>query len=653
MIVSMKRITLVAHKGDEARLLKALQATQSVEVIQNNPDNPADTGLTSLETAQSRVQKLADAIATLRPYTEKASFFSVAPEYKVEELSEVLPQADLYSDRLAEISRELAQTKSEIDKNIALIESLRPWENFPADMLTFAAAKNVKYFAGMIAAQDVEKLENIEATAEYQLFNEGLIRSCVVACPAEEAKSVANFLKSLNWTDYAFPKLTGKPAEAMEELAELNRMLTAKKEELIGELSEQASARQKLFERAYDAAVIERDRVAASSELVTTNATFQLEGWIPEDKKEEVEKAIRSVTDAYYLDIRNPEDDEVPPSYVENKKFATPFEQVTNLYSRPDPKGIDATPYMAPFYVLLFGLMLSDTGYGIVLSILTALFIKLKKPTGMSGGFARVLFWGGISTIVWGVLVGTFFGMDFDTVFGTNNLFPLFVDPMENPIGMLILCFGLGVIHILFGVALKMKLSFSRGDWQTAVFDSLSWILIVVGLIVYAVPNAVSGIPAIVGTIGLYMAGLGAVLILLFKGRDKKNPFSRTISGLGELYQVTGYLSDILSYARLFALGIATGVIASVFNELCKMLMGSPILILKILGIAVACVLLVALHGFNIAINTLGAFVHCARLQYVEFYGKFYEMGGRAFRPLGYQTKHVRILDDASSTSHQ
>jgi len=125
----------------------------------------------------------------------------------------------------------------------------------------------------------------------------------------------------------------------------------------------------------------------------------------------------------------------------------------------------------------------------------------------------------------------------------------------------------------------------------------------------------------------------------------------RTISGLGELYQVTSFLSDILSYARLFALGIATGVIASVFNELCSMLMGSPVLVLKILGILVACALLVALHAFNIAINTLGAFVHCARLQYVEFYGKFYEAGGRAFRPLGYHTKHVRITDEPSSIS--
>ncbi len=642
MIVSMKRMTLVAHKADETAILNALQATRAVEIISSGQDNGAQV---ALERAQARLQQLKDALHTVHPYAPKKSFFAPPVEAKAEKLFSMLPGAVALSERLSTLNRELASVKTEIDKNETLIAALRPWSAFPADMQTYTISKHVKYFTGMIASSDVEKLQEIDSTAEYQLFNEGLLRTCVIACPLDEAKSVSNFLKSLDWTDYVFPKMPGTPAQAMEELSEKNRMLNAKKVELETALCESASGQDALIEGAFDAAVIERDRALAAAELVRSAATFQLEGWLPSDRAEAVESAIQSVTDAYYFDVRLPQEGEIAPSYVENKPFVTPFEQVTNLYSRPDPNGIDATPYMAPFYVLLFGLMLSDTGYGIVLSILTAIFIMIKKPTGMSGGFARVLFWGGISTIVWGVLVGTIFGMDFDVLLGTNNLFPLFVDPMSNPIGMLILCFGLGVLHILFGVVLKMKLAFSRGDWQTAIFDSLSWMLIVVGLIVYAVPSAVQGIPAVVAQIGIGMAGLGALLILLFKGRENKNPVMRTLSGLGELYQVTGYLSDILSYARLFALGIATGVIASVFNELCLMLMRSPILVLRILGIAVACVLLVALHGFNIAINTLGAFVHCARLQYVEFYGKFYEPGGRTFHPLTYQTKHIRVTD--------
>jgi V/A-type H+-transporting ATPase subunit I len=306
---------------------------------------------------------------------------------------------------------------------------------------------------------------------------------------------------------------------------------------------------------------------------------------------------------------------------------------------------------MAPFYILLFGMMLSDTGYGLVLSLLCFLFLKLKKPTGGAAGFARVLFWGGLSTVAWGVLIGTFFGMDFDVLFGTIDRFPLILDPMTDPIGMLIICFGLGIMHVLFGLGLKMKLAFSRGDWKTAIYDTLSWAFVLIGLVVFGITSAVAGVPAILGKIGLYMAILGALILLLFKGRESKNPVTRTAQGLFELYQISGYLSDILSYSRLFALGVATGVIATVFNDLCSMLMTSPNIILKILGTIIACALLVALHGFGLAINTLGAFVHTARLQYVEFFGKFYEAGGRPFQPLGYRTKHVRITDEVSSVS--
>jgi V/A-type H+-transporting ATPase subunit I len=567
---------------------------------------------------------------------------------RADEIAKLLPEAVSYSEQISSISRELASTKSEIDKNESTMDMLRPWEQFPADMQTFSNVRSVKYFTGLIAAQDVEKLQAIEQTAEYQLFNEGLFRACVVACPLAEAKSVGNLLKSLNWTDVVFPKLPGTPAEAIQEFYERNRALTAKKVDLENALAEEAGNRTRLVEGAYDAAVIERDRAAAAAELVQTSATFELEGWIPADQQSTVEQAIRSITDAFYLDVRDPADDETPPSYVKNTKFATPFEQVTNLYSRPDPKGIDATPYMTPFYVLLFGMMLSDTGYGLVLSVLCALFIKLKKPTGGTAGFARVLFWGGLSTVVWGVLIGTFFGMDFDVLFGTADRFPLILDPMTDPIGMLIICFGLGFLHILFGLGLKMRLAFSRGDWKTAIYDTLSWAFVLIGLVVFGIGSAVAGVPAFVGKIGMYMALLGAVTLLLFKGREAKNPVGRTAQGLFELYQISGYLSDILSYSRLFALGVATGVIATVFNDLCSMLMTSPNIILKILGTIIGCVLLAGLHAFGLAINTLGAFVHTARLQYVEFFGKFYEAGGRAFQPLSYHTKHVRITDEPS-----
>ena len=643
MIIPMKRLTLVAHKGDEDSILRAIQSTGAVQIIESGDlEHDYEEGLNS---SQQTVDTLNESLKILKPYMEKGSLLAQTPEKKLVEIAEEIKPALTLSEELQGITSDLSKIRSEIEKNRMMIDSLQPWEGFPEDMSTFQDSKYVKYFPGLLGAADEGKLAEIADISEYQLFGDGAVEACVVGCANENAKSVASFLKSIDWTDYAFPKLTGSPKYAISELESRNQDLESEKNDLEEKLAFLAGGNISMVQDAYDASVIERDRAKAFADLAYSDATFHLEGWIPDDRTEDVEKAVASVTDAYYLEIRDPGADEVQPSVVRNKPFAQPFEAVTNLYSRPDPKGIDGTPYMAPFYVLLFGLMLSDTGYGLVLAILTAIFIKIKKPTGMMGSFARVIFWGGLSTVIWGFLVGTFFGLDFDLIFGTKNVFPILVDPMENPIGMLILCFGLGVLHILFGVGLKMKMAFRDGDWQMAVFDNLSWILIVIGLILFAGGPMLTS-AAIVKTVGLGMTICGAVMILLFKGRAKRNVFSRTISGLGELYQVTSYLSDILSYARLFALGIATGVIASVFNDLCGMLMGSPNIIFKILGVLIGCALLVGLHAFNIAINTLGAFVHCARLQYVEFYGKFYEAGGKEFKPLSYNTRHVRIAEN-------
>jgi len=642
MIVNMKRLTLVAHKLDEQAILAALQPLEAIEVI---PAEDVSEEPLQLAAADDRVQSLAEALVLLKPYGEKRSFLSAKPEASLDEITAVLPSALQHCEEVDAFQRELSAIRSDMEKNNTVIETLLPWEKFPTSMENCRNSEYVRYFSGLLAVQETEKLTSCEANIEYQIFSsidEAETVAVLVACAPNDEKTVSSFLKALDWTEFTFPKLSGTPAQAIANLRSENDALLAKQKKLLDQLSEKGEIKAAM-EAAYDAAVIERDRLAAMAAARKTAATFELEGWAPEDRLEQIESAIRDITEEYCLFVRDPKEDEVPPVVIRNSKFVEPFESVTNLYSPPDVHGIDATPLMTPFYIFMFGMMLSDTGYGILLAVGCWLFNKLKKPDGMMGGIVKVLFWGGLSTIVWGFLTGTFFGLDFDVLFGTENLFPLLLDPMTEPIPMLLLCFGLGVIHIIYGMILKIKLSFEAGDWQTAVFDNLSWILVIIGLILFAAASAVAAVPAALGTVGLILAIIGAVTLLVFKGREKKNVVSRTISGLGELYQVTSYLSDILSYARLFALGIATGVIASVFNQLCMMLVGSPNIILKVLGFIVAAALLVVLHLFNLAINTLGTFVHCARLQYVEFYGKFYEAGGKLFKPLRFATKHVRL----------
>ena len=501
----------------------------------------------------------------------------------------------------------------------------------------------------MDAAGEAAILEQEAISAEF--YGEPGNRAAILACLKEDARLVAGFLKTLNWTDVVFPRMKGTPREAMQALEQDEIAGEKRLSELQTEL-ESCGVSADILENAADALLIERDSLAADTQVEKDTSVFRLEGWVRSDEIDKVEQALKSVTEAYYTEYRDPAEDETPPTVLKNDKFNTPFESLITLYSLPDARGIDATPYMTPFYIFLFGVMLSDTGYGLVLALGSWLFLKLKKPKGGTADLAKVLFWGGISTMVWGVLVGTFFGLDFDVIFGTADRFPLLIDPTGNPVGMLLFCLLLGIIHLICGHLIKMKMCFQDKDWQSAVFDNLSWVFVLVGLVLAALPMASTFFdpPFELGwynalhlsTVGLVLILLGSALVLLFKGRDKKNPISRLASGLGGLYGVTSYLSDILSYARLLALGIATGYLAMVFNTLCSMLMGGSG-VMKVVGFLIAVVLLIALHMFSIAINTLGSFVHCARLQYVEFFSKFYEAGGRAFKPLQYKTKHVQI----------
>lgn len=646
----MKRLTLVGIRQEETEILRALQKAGAVELICVTADDDGGEGARRLDEAAERISRFSESLSAIKPYAKKPGFLAPARAEKLEKMQLDVQEAEEASRHIRAILEEKKQIEGRLEKDRSTYAALMPWADLDQDMASIVSTKFTQYFTGLVDPAAEAAIREQEAISA-EFYGEPGARAAVLACLKEDARLVAGFLKTIGWTDVSFPKMKGTPQEAMlaleeDEIAGEKRLI-----ELQNEL-ESCGVSLDVLENAADALLIERDNLAADTQVEKDVSIFRLEGWVRADEVDKVEGAIKSVTDAYYTEYRDPAEDETPPTVLQNDRFNTPFESLINLYSLPDARGIDATPYMAPFYIFLFGIMLSDTGYGLVLSLGAWLFLKLKKPTGGLKGLAMVLFWGGLSTMVWGVLVGTFFGLDFDVIFGTTDKFPLLLDPTGNPVGMLLFCLLLGIIHICCGHLIKMKMCFKDKDWQGAVFDNLSWVFMLVGLVLFALPIASTFFdpPFELGwyhalhvdKVGLGLILAGAAMVLLFRGRDKKNPILRLGSGLGGLYNVTSYLSDILSYARLLALGIATGYLAMVFNTLCSMLMGGSG-VMKIVGFLIAVVLLILLHLFSIAINTLGTFVHCARLQYVEFFGKFYEEGGRAFKPLQYKTKHVQI----------
>ena len=656
MIVAMKRLSLVALKSDQDAILHALQDAGTVEIIKLADGDPQNG---EADAINARIQRLAESISAVKPYAKKAGFLSPQKrEMTLTDMRTYVPKAVETTDEIEELLHTQSRLLAEREKAASTRAALEPWTAMTVPMDSVKNTQRVHYFIGLCASKDVQRVKEQEYL-EAEFLNESATVPTILASREDDARAVQNFLKTIDWQDYVFPKLSGTPREAIESL-----------DRRIGEIDAQYAETQKQLEahgetietlqNAFDAETIDADRLSASAELSYTGHAFVLEGWVRSDEVEKTEQTIKSVTDAYSFETRDPIEGEEPPSVVKNSKFVKPFEEVQTLYSRPAYGTIDGTPYMTPFYILLFGLMLSDTGYGILLMLGSLLYIKKKKPTGMSAGISRVLFWGGLSTIIWGVLTGSFFGITrTDTsggvftiigqFFDRIGIFPAWIDPMKNSMAMLGLCFGLGVLHIVAGYIVGAIDKFSKGDWKSAIFDQISWVLITLGLVIGFLPAITSmagspiELPKTVTMPALIAAAVGAAMVVLFKGREKKNPFSRITSGLGGLYDITGVLSDILSYARLFALGIATGVIGQVFNMLSNMLTGSSNIFLAILGAILCIVLVIALHTFNVAINALGAFVHCARLQYVEFYGKFYESGGKEFRPLSYNTKHVQV----------
>ena len=641
MIVPMKRLTLVALKDDEARIMKALQAICAVQVIQKEEPVADEAGLAQ---AEGSVQRLNNALSLLKPYAEKRSLLQPKPESTAQKLKEDLPEAMTLCEQLEETDRARTAVRSQIEKCNGTIALLTPWAKLDTSISQLKPTLHTELFTGLLPLKELEKLKDLPEDAAVEILDGEGQKAVLVACPKEKGQEVGGYLKQLNWVDVTFPKAEGTPCQAIADLEAQVAGLQQQEQELEARLQE-LGKQNALLAQGADAAVIERDRAAARGALSKTAATFQLEGWVREDEREKVEQAISSVTDIYYLEYREAQEDEKEPVVLKNKPLVEPYQAVVNLYSLPAPGTMDATPMMAPFYFLFFGMMLADLGYGIVLFAGALLFIKFVKPQGMMRQIAGVLWQGGISTMIMGVLLGTFFGVPWpellpNTIIG--NTFPL-IDSSADPVSMLVLCFGLGIVHMFYGVFLSIANCIRRKDYMGAIIDNLCWVLIITGLLLQAAPMI--GLPQGVATAGLWMAIASAGLVLLFAGRSKGWKPGRFISGAGKLYDVTSWLGDVLSYSRVFALSLSGAVIGLVLNTLGGMLYSAfqGSVIMSIIGFILTAAMLVALHMFMLAINTLGCFVHTARLQYVEFFGKFYEAGGKPFRPLGYKTRNVNV----------
>lgn len=379
----------------------------------------------------------------------------------------------------------------------------------------------------------------------------------------------------------------------------------------------------------YDYLSLEIEKAKAEFDLGKTAATFMIEGWVPKSEAEYLLSEVRSKTDKVVTYLYEPQPGENPPTEICSPKLIRPFEDVTNLYSPPSYYERDPNPIMSIFFFVFFGFMVADAGYGLIITIAASVILRLKRfEKGMHRLIALIGICG-VSTIVWGAVMGG--------VFGIEGIPALWFNPLEQPITMLAVAIVMGIIQLLVGYGLYAAKMIRKKDYASAIFDVLFvyTIFIGVGLMVLGMLILKN---KIVQNVGLYVLLGSLVGIVLTAGHAQKGILKKLLFGFSGLYGLVNLLSDVLSYIRLFGLGLASGAIALAFNSLGGLLFGIPFV-----GYPLGILILIPLHAFNLALSLLSAYVHNARLQFIEFYGKFYDGGGRLFSPMGMKTKYVRF----------
>ena len=389
-----------------------------------------------------------------------------------------------------------------------------------------------------------------------------------------------------------------------------------------------------------------------------TRKAFFIEGWVPAESAEAVAKLLTEKYGAV-VDYEEKKEGETEPTLLRNNKFSRNYEPVLASYGLPQHGKVDPTTIMSFFYMFFFGMMLSDAGYGLLMVI--GCGIALLKFPRMAQGMKKMItmfFWCGVSTVFWGIMFGGFFGDVIDVVAktffgytGDKIVKPLWFDPLTSPMRLLIWCMLFGIIHLFFGLGIKGYQYLKDGDIVGFVSDIIAWYAFLIGLILMLLPTDLFAniaqmqfnFPPFVAPLAKGLAIGGMVVILLMSGRANKNWGLRIALGAYDIYGVTGWLSDALSYSRLLALGLATGVIASVINTMAAMVGEGK----GIIGLIIFFIIFIIGSVLNFAINLLGAYVHTNRLQYVEFFGKFYDGGGEPFEPFETKTKYIEFNKEA------
>lgn len=650
-IVKMKRLRLFGMRSDRESLLRLLQKMGCVEIDEPaidlaDPDwaalaKPDGRGLAS---AKEQNSLLNNALAILKKYAPpKDGLFRKRP---------VLSESEFFDDSVYASGLETAQAIVEGERALAGLTaeqgkletqkaSLAPW--LPLDVpLELASDGTLSVVFGTIPAKaDYPAMEAAVAAAsdmaQLTFASEDRdLKYFLLVCHASAEEQCVEAMRPFGFSRASVRGWTGTAADndrALDnQLAVLEEKIGQAKEHIASFASERETMR-----RCVDRSTLEITREEAKGHLLDTSATFFLEGWMPAEREEDLSVVLSPYTAAW--ELSDPQEGEKVPTLLKNPRWMRCINMVTEMYSLPAYDGIDPNPLIFFTYVFFFGFMFADVAYGIIIFAISLAVTKMFRPKGTMGYMFELGMWLGGSTAICGVFVGGFFGNALEVIYSTflpGAVMPgwmqkfcsgIVVNPVTDPMKVLVIALVIGAIQLIFGQLVHIYMGFRDHEALDAILDVVPWWIVFAGVAVVA----------LLGNPWVLVAGFLA--LLLTQGRHKKGIIGKLFGGIASWYDITSWLSDILSYARLMALMLATSVIAQVFNTLGAL--GGR----TVVGVIMFVVVFLIGHAFNIGVNLIGTYVHAARLHYLEFFGKFYKEGGVAFRPLQYKTKFVDIIN--------
>ncbi len=652
----MNKITVLGLINERASLLRSLLELGVVDINEEEPGESirdkakkphVQAELLKVDTQISELSRAIDIVSGYVPV--KKPLFAARRIVSESDYSAIMEKMDETMAKAGEINRledELIRMKGEENRLLGVIRSLEPWMDMDIALDT-PATRHTQCWLGTVSART--DIGSMEETLQ-KVCSEALIlrgrsdrehQYIAIIFHKSGENDVLTVLRNSGFSRITLRDVEGTARDSREHLQKRLNTLHQDREDKVALIKALAQERDRL-EVVSDGLRMERARIEARGRLVATRSTFILKGWAPAELSGKVEELLNSKYFCW-VTVEEPGPDEDFPVLIQNGPIVEAAAPVLDMYGVPSSKELDPSAVMMVFYVFFFGLMLGDGGYGLIIALATGIILKKFRLEDGTRRFIKLLFFCGLSTIFAGFLFGSWFGI------GSLSKTALWIVPTEKPELMMSWSILFGIIHMYTGLFIKGLNYIRRGQIWDAICDVLFIYILFTGFIFSLLPFApgltISSSSGIV-KVGYIMFVIGIALLLLTQGRHSKKLFGKIFGGFGKLYDIVSFFSDCLSYTRILALGLASAIIGDIVNTMTGSF-GS--IIVKV--IAGTLIVLVG-HTLNFALNALGAYVHSCRLQFLEFFGKFFEGGGVAFKPFKANTLYIVVKTQTSEFLH-